>query len=248
MAVDCFFNVHFSCVNSHKSAQKEDIRSSQTTSRELNFPATYHIPSYTAVMHTILSISHSDCRITTCLLVKETFGEMLEQSIIIPITDSTNWISSLTYFCLGKWQTACGAWTPVTWMQPFGMITPWLREEITHAFGESTTFTKVGGTLLLLFVVLDCESSYLTTFKLPIWMVQFFSLPFQTACAQNIFQHMVYQLLDRCDGAAGMVNDITVHGKDCNDHKQNLHKFMHIAHDYSLVLNSCSKGCLICII
>ena len=49
---------------------------------------------------------------------------------------------------------------------------------------------------------------------------------------------MMDQVLDRCDGAIDIANDMIVHGKDDKEHNQYLCMLMHIAHEYGLVFNS----------
>ena len=45
------------------------------------------------------------------------------------------------------------------------------------------------------------------------------------------------EILDRCGSATAIANDITVHGKDDKESNQHFLKFIHIANDYSLILN-----------
>ena len=48
-------------------------------------------------------------------------------------------------------------------------------------------------------------------------------------CAQDIFQWMMDQILDHCEGAIGIADDVIIHGKDDEEHNWNLHKFVHVA-------------------
>ena len=48
---------------------------------------------------------------------------------------------------------------------------------------------------------------------------------------------MMYQMLERCDGAIGTPNETNAHGKGDMEHDQCICKLMFIAHDYGLVLN-----------
>ena len=56
-------------------------------------------------------------------------------------------------------------------------------------------------------------------------------------CAQDIFQRMMDQILDRCEGVIGIADDIIIHGKDNAEHDRRLHKFMKVAREHGLVLN-----------
>ena len=57
--------------------------------------------------------------------------------------------------------------------------------------------------------------------------------PWGLTCAQDIFQQMMDQILEHCEGAIGIADD--VHGKDDAEHDWNLHRFMNITHEHGLV-------------
>ena len=101
-------------------------------------------------------------------------------------------------------------------------------EEITHLLAGSKKFTKVDGTSSYLCIVLDYESSLLTTFKTPWGRYRFVRLPWGLSCAQDIFQRMMDQILEHCEGVIGITDDVIIHGKDDEDHDRNLHNFMHV--------------------
>ena len=102
-------------------------------------------------------------------------------------------------------------------------------EEITHELAGSTKFTKVDGSSSYYCIVLDYESSLLTTFNTHRGRFSFVRLPFGLACAQDIFQRMMDQILDCCEGVIGIADDIIIHGKDDAEHDRRLHKFMKVA-------------------
>ena len=86
-------------------------------------------------------------------------------------------------------------------------------------------------------IVLDYESSLLTTFNTHRGRFRFVHLPFGLACAQDIFQRMMDQILDRCEGVIGITDDTIIHGKDDAEHDRRLHKFMKVTREHGLVLN-----------
>ena len=108
-------------------------------------------------------------------------------------------------------------------------------EEITHQLAGSKKFAKVNGTLSYLCIVLSYESSLLTTFNTPWGKYRFIHLSWGLTCAQNIFKWMMDQILEHCEGAIGITDDIIIHGKDDEGHNQNLHRFMHVTHKHGLV-------------
>ena len=104
-------------------------------------------------------------------------------------------------------------------------------EEITYELAGSTKFTKVDGSSSYYCIVLDYESSLLTTFNTHRGRFHCVRLPFGLTCAQDIFQRMMDQILDRCEGVIGITDDIIIHGKDDAEHDRRLHKFMKVARE-----------------
>ena len=101
----------------------------------------------------------------------------------------------------------------------------------------SKKFTKVDGMSSYLCIVLDYESSLLTTFNTPWGRYRFISLPWGLSCAQDIFQQMMDQILECYEGVIGITDDVVIHGKDDEDHDRNLHNFMCRACKHGLVFN-----------
>ena len=83
-----------------------------------------------------------------------------------------------------------------------------MLEEITHELAGSTKFTKVDGSSSYYCIVLDYESSLLTTFNTHRGRFCFVRLPFGLTCAQDIFQRMMDQILDCCEGVIEIADDI----------------------------------------
>ena len=48
---------------------------------------------------------------------------------------------------------------------------------------------------------------------------------------------MMDQILDCCEGAIRIADDIIIHGKDDVEHDRRLHKFMKVTREHGLVLN-----------
>ena len=111
-----------------------------------------------------------------------------------------------------------------------------MLEEITHELAGSTNFTKVDGSPSYYCIVLDYKSSLLTTFTHR-GRFCFVCLPFILAYTQDIFQRMMDQILDCCEGVIGIIDDIIIHGKDDAEHDRRLHKFVKVTREHGLVLN-----------
>ena len=171
-------------------------------------------------------------------LVHEKLDEFLEQEIIVPGTEPTDWVSSLAYswkangkllVCLDPKDLNAAIHHDHYW-------TPTL-DEITHELGGSTCFMKLDGTSSYLCVVLDYESSLLTMFNTPWGCYIFICLPWGLACAQDIFQWMMDQILEHCKGVIGIADNVIIHGHDDKEHDGYLHTLMQVTREHGLVLN-----------
>ena len=200
------------------------------------FPGTYHI----YLKEDAIPVVHTPrkCPIAIRPLVDKKLDKLLEQDIIVPVTEPTDWVSSLAYSWKadGDLRTCLNPTHLNKAIRRDHYRTPTL-EEITHELAGSTKFTKVDGSSSYYCIVLDYESSLLTTFNTHRGRFRLVCLPFRLACAQDIFQRMMDQILDRCEGVIGIADDIIIHGKDDAEHDRRLHKFMRVAREHGLVLN-----------
>ena len=199
------------------------------------FPGTYHI----TICSDAKPIIHAPrkCPIAMWPLVQEKLDEFMEQGIIVPVEEPMDWVSSLAYSwkANGKLRVCLDPQDVNKAIKRDHYKTPTV-EEITHLLAGSRKFTKVDGTSSYLCIVLDYESSLLTTFNTPWGRCRFVCLPWGLSCAQDIFQWMMDQILECCEGVIGITDDVNIHGKD-EDHDRNLHNFMHTACEHGLVFN-----------
>ena len=200
------------------------------------FPGTYHI----YLKEDAIPVVHTPrkCPIAIRPLVDKKLDKLLEQEVIVPVTEPTDWVSSLAYSWKadGDLRTCLNPTHLNKAIRQDHYRTPTL-EEITHELAGSTKFTKVDGSSSYYCIVLDYESSLLTTFNTHRGRFCFVCLPFGLACAQDIFQRIMDQILDRCEGVIGIADDIIIHGKDDAEHDRRLHKFMKVTREHGLVLN-----------
>ena len=82
-------------------------------------------------------------------------------------------------------------------------------EEVTHEFSHSHFFTKLDAHHGYWSIVLDQDSSLLTSFNSPFGRYSFLRLPFGLVCSQDIFQKKMDQILEECQGCIGIAEDIT---------------------------------------
>ena len=178
------------------------------------------------------------CPIAMHPLVGEKLDEFLEQEIIVPVTEPTDWVSSLAYSwkANGKLQVCLDHKDLNAAICHDHYCTP-ILDEITHELGGSTHFMKLDGTSSYLCVVFDYESSLLTMFNTPWGVYRFVHLPWGLACAQDIFQWMMDQILEHCEGVIGISDNIVIHGRDDKEHDQCLHTLMQVAREHGLVFN-----------
>ena len=131
------------------------------------------------------------------------------------------------------------AWIPVTSTRPSTMIITrcQLWKKFAHKFAHSCFFTKLDAHHGYWSIVLDQDSSLLTTFNSPFSRHHFLWLPFGLVCSQDIFQKKMNQILEECQGCIRITDDITVHGCTEAEHDAHLWDLMRIACKYDLVFN-----------
>lgn len=118
------------------------------------------------------------------------------------------------------------------------MSYPYTCEEITFKLANSTVFSKMDAKHGYWSVVLDNDSSKLTTFNSPFGRFCFRRLPFGLCLSQDVFQTKMNQILELCPGTIGISDDICVFGKTTQEHDQNLKRHMEVARKKGLVFNS----------
>ena len=158
--------------------------------------------------------------------------------VITCIDQPTDWVSSITYVQKVN-SELCLCLDPCDLNRPIchdhhKMPTV---EEVAHEFANSCYFTKLNTHHGYWSVVLDEESSLLTTFKSTFGRYHFLHLPFGLVCSQDIFQKKMDQFLKECPGCIGIADDITIHGHIDAEHDAHLQNLMQVAHKYGVVLN-----------
>ena len=177
---------------------------------------------------------------------------MVNLGVIKPVTEPTDWVSSVAYSqkSNGRWRVCLDPkdlnqavkrshhHTPTSvCLDPKDLNravkrshhhTPTL-DEITHQFKGSSVFSKLDARHGYWSVVLDEESSFLTTFNSPFGRFRFTRLPFGLCVSQDIFQQKMDCILEKCPGTVGIADDIAVHGTTEEEHDFNLHNLMLVA-------------------
>ena len=150
------------------------------------FPRMYTIHLHDDTKH-VIHAPHK-CPIAMHPIVHEKLDEFLEQEIIVPVIEPTDWVSSLIY----SWKANRKIWVCLDPKDLNAAIchdhnwTPTL-DEITHNLGGGIHFMKLDGTSSYLCIIIDYESPLLTTFNTPWGCYRFVCLPWGLACDQDIF-------------------------------------------------------------
>ena len=200
------------------------------------FPGEYKIwlhPDAHPVIHT-----PRKCPIALHPKVKEHLAKMEALEVITHMDQPTDWVSSVTYV-----QKANGELCLCLDLHDLNRAIccdhhkmPTV-EEVAHKFANSHYFTKLDACHGYWSIVLDEESSFLTTFNSPFGRYHFLHLPFGLVCSQDIFQKKMDQFLEECPGCIGIADDITVHGHTEAEHDAHLHNLIQVAHKYGVVFN-----------
>ena len=200
------------------------------------FEGEYHIvtdPSVPPVIH-----APRKCPIHIKDDIKKELDEMISLGVIEPVTEPTDWVSSVAYSqkSNGRWRVCLDPKDLNQAVKRSHHHTPTL-EEITHKFKGSTVFSKLDARHGYWSVVLDEESSYITTFNSPFGRFRFKRLPFGLCVSQDVFQQKMDFILEKCPGTIGIADDVATYGSTEAEHDANLHNLMMVARQHGLVFN-----------
>ena len=200
------------------------------------FPSKYKI----RLCHDAHPVIHAPrkCPITLCPKVKEHLNKMECLGVIIWVDEPTDWVSSITYVQKANGDL-CLCLDPRDLKEAICCDhhkTPTV-EEVAHKFTHSCFFTKLDACHGYWSIILDQDSSLLTTFNSPFGRYHFLQLPFGLVCSQDIFQKKMDQILEECQGCITIADNITMHGHTEAEHDTHLRDLMHITHKYDLVFN-----------
>ena len=129
-----------------------------------------------------------------------------------PVTNHTDWCSSITY-AIKKDGSLRVCLDPQKLNQalkrcPHKNTTV---EEITPAFTKAKCFTKLDAKASYWSVQLVPSSQEPTTFQCPFGRYCFTRLPFGLCVSQDLFQRHMDRIIDQCEGAVGISDDLMVY-------------------------------------
>jgi len=178
------------------------------------------------------------CPIAVQHKVKAELDKMVAQGVITKVDEPTDWVNSLAYAQKpnGDIRVCLDPQDLNKWIRRDHHRTPTV-EEVSHKLAGSKHFTKVDAKCGYWSVVLDEESSKLTTFNSPFGRYRFLRLPFGLVCSQDVFQQKMDQILEQCDGCISIADDIVIHSATEETHDRNLHHLMKVARKHGLIFN-----------
>ena len=202
------------------------------------FEGEYHITTDPLVPPVI----HPPRRIPISLKddIEKELVEMVSDGIIIKIKEGepTRWVNSLVYRRKqnGRLRLCLDPKDLNTAIQREHHAIPTL-EQILPKLHEAKFFSIVDAKCGYWSVVLDEESSYLTTFNSPFGRYRFKRMPFGLKMSQDIFQAKIDQTFEGCEGVVGIADDIVISGKTAEEHDRSLHNMMSRCQNTGLRLN-----------
>ena len=168
--------------------------------------------------------------------IREELEKMKKCGVIRPVTEHTDWCSSLTYvkksdgsliICIDPYRLnqalkRCPTKVPTL-------------EELNPTFAQAKFFSKLDAKAGYWSVHLDEDSQLLTTFRTPFGRYCWMRLPFGLTVSQDIFQQQMTEILEGLPCVIGITDDVCVIGKTEEEHDKNLTRLMLRAKDRGLV-------------
>ncbi|GFO25998.1 Gag-Pol protein [Plakobranchus ocellatus] len=170
--------------------------------------------------------------------LKTELGDMSKRGIITSVEDPTPWVSQLvvTPKPNGKIRICLDPKYLNKALQREHYTMP-ILDDILHDLSSSKVFTKADLQNGYWHVQLDEESSRLTTFQICFGRFRFLRLPFGLNVSAEIFERKIRELFGDMPGVVCMRDDIIIHGKNQQEHDENLQEFMNKCSQFNIKLN-----------
>ena len=161
--------------------------------------------------------------------MKTELNQMESIGVITRVIEPTDWVSNIAYSRKdnGKLRIClCPTQLNRELKRTYHKVPT--VEEITHKLSGAQVLSKLDARHGYWSIVLDDESSMLTTFNTPFGRYRYLRLPFGLSVSGDIFQEKMDQILEQCPGTMSIADDV-VFGKDESEHDNNLHNLMEVA-------------------
>ena len=180
--------------------------------------------------------------------ISQRIREMITDGYLTPVNEPTSWCSPMTAvektdnpshpirICMDPVKTLNMAIERPVYPMP-------TLEENLHHLVQAKCFTLADALVGFSQVLLDKESSFLTTMHTPIGRVRWLRLPFGISSAPEEFQRRQKEVLEGLDGIINIADDILIFGRGetyeeaSRDHDENLLALLERAKERNLKLN-----------
>ena len=185
---------------------------------------------------------------------KEEIKSLVEQGILEPVTDYTDWVNSYVIVEKDAHMNSGNAHAPNHNMKKKLRIcldprdlNEALEREPYHTCSVDEIIVKLKG--FTVFTIVDFKKGYwmvvlhpvsrkLTCMALPFGRFQWTRLPIGTVVAQDIFQSKVDAIFLGMEGVTGIADDMIIGGRDEMEHDRNFLAFMEKCKSNNLTLNA----------
>ena len=199
-------------------------------------PGQYHIE----IDRDVNPVVHAPRRVPVALRdkLKHELREMVNDDIIAPVSEPTEWVSSLLLVSKpGKLRICMDPRDLNRAIRREHYQMPTIEELATRLRG-ARVFTVVDAKNGFWQVELDEESSRLTTFNTPFGRYRCKHMPFGISSAPEVWQRKMHETIEGLDGVEVIADDFLITGKDDAEHGANLQAFLNRCRERNLVLNA----------
>ena len=110
-------------------------------------------------------------------------------------------------------------------------------DELLQDMNESTVFSKLDIKWAYHQIELRPESREITTFITHKGLYRYKRLNFGISCAVEMFQKVIQQVIQGCDGVQNILDDIIVHAPNQEEHDKRLQKLLSVLQEKGITLN-----------
>ena len=171
--------------------------------------------------------------------VKEKIEELVAMDIIEPVEGPTLWVSPVVVvpkqndeirLCVDMRRANEAI---VRERYPIPTV-----DEVLQSLNQSTVFSKLDLKWGYHQLELHPDSRSITTFTTHCGLFQYKRLMFGITSAPEVYQHVIQQSLQGCEGVANISDDIIIHGKNTEEHDRRLQRVLERLKEKNLTLNA----------
>ena len=171
--------------------------------------------------------------------VKEKIEELVAMDIIEPVEGLTRWVSPVVVvpkqndeirLCVDMRRANKAI---IRERYPIPTV-----DEVLQSLYQSTVFSKLDLKWGYHQLELHPDSRSITTFTTHSGLYQYKRLMFGITSAPEVYQHVIQQSLQGCEGVANISDDIIIHGKNTEEHDRRLQRVLERLKEKNLTLNA----------